>query len=58
MRLLDRVGRATIDFFEYAGGLTLLSAESVGFIVRLRIRVGETVSQARCWAFSRSSSSS
>ena len=46
MRLLDRVGRATIDFFEYAGGLTLLSAESVGFIVRLRIRVGETVSQA------------
>jgi phospholipid/cholesterol/gamma-HCH transport system permease protein len=46
MRVLDRVGRATIDFFEYAGGLTLLSAESVGFMVRLRIRLAETMSQA------------
>lgn len=46
MRFLDRFGRGTIDFFEYAGGLTLLSAESVGFMVRLRIRVLETVSQA------------
>ncbi len=46
MRFLDRFGRATIDFFEYAGGLTLLSAESVGFMVRLRIRVAETISQA------------
>ena len=45
MRLLDRVGRATVNFFEYAGGLTLLSAESVGFMVRLRIRVAETISQ-------------
>ena len=45
MRFLDRFGRATIDFFEYAGGLTLLSAESVGFMVRLRIRVAETISQ-------------
>lgn len=46
MRMLDRVGRATIDFFEYAGGLTLLSAESVGFMVRLRIRLAEAISQA------------
>ena len=46
MKLLDRFGRATIDFFEYAGGLTLLSAESVGFMARLRIRVGETISQS------------
>jgi phospholipid/cholesterol/gamma-HCH transport system permease protein len=46
MRMLDRVGQATIDFFEYAGGLTLLSAQSAGFIIRLRIRVAETVSQA------------
>lgn len=46
MRVLDRVGRATIDFFEYAGGLTLLSAESVGFMMRLRIRLAETMSQA------------
>jgi phospholipid/cholesterol/gamma-HCH transport system permease protein len=45
MKLLDRFGRATTDFFEYAGGLTLLSAESVGFIARLRIRVGETIAQ-------------
>jgi phospholipid/cholesterol/gamma-HCH transport system permease protein len=45
VRLLDRFGRATVDFFEYAGGLTLLSAESVGFMVRLRIRVAETISQ-------------
>jgi phospholipid/cholesterol/gamma-HCH transport system permease protein len=46
VRFLDRFGRATTDFFEYAGGLTLLSAESVGFMVRLRVRVAETVSQA------------
>jgi phospholipid/cholesterol/gamma-HCH transport system permease protein len=45
VRFLDRVGRATTNFFEYAGGLTLLSAESVGFMVRLRIRFAETVSQ-------------
>ncbi|MFY9630107.1 MAG: ABC transporter permease [Candidatus Cybelea sp.] len=45
MRLLARVGRATNDFFEYTGGLTLLSAESAGFLFRLRIRVGETISQ-------------
>jgi phospholipid/cholesterol/gamma-HCH transport system permease protein len=45
VRLLDRFGRATTDFFEYAGGLTLLSAESLGFMGRLRIRVAETISQ-------------
>lgn len=45
MRLLDRFGRATAGFFEYTGGVTLLSAESVGFMARLRIRVGETISQ-------------
>jgi phospholipid/cholesterol/gamma-HCH transport system permease protein len=45
VRLLDRFGRATINFFEYTGGVTLLSAESLGFIARLRIRAGETVSQ-------------
>ena len=45
MKMLDRVGRATQNFFEYAGGLTLLSAESAGFMVRLRIRLAETVSQ-------------
>ncbi len=45
MRLLDRVGQATTNFFEYAGGLTILSAETVGFMARMRIRVGETISQ-------------
>ncbi|MFY9664846.1 MAG: ABC transporter permease, partial [Candidatus Cybelea sp.] len=45
MKALDRVGRATANFFEYAGGLTLLSAESIGFMARFRIRAGETISQ-------------
>jgi phospholipid/cholesterol/gamma-HCH transport system permease protein len=43
--MLDRFGRATTNFFEYAGGLTLLSLESASFLVRLRIRFAETVSQ-------------
>ncbi|MEO6834819.1 MAG: ABC transporter permease [Candidatus Tumulicola sp.] len=43
--MLDRVGRATLNFVEYAGGLTLLSVESAGFMVRLRIRFAETISQ-------------
>jgi phospholipid/cholesterol/gamma-HCH transport system permease protein len=46
VNLLDRVGRATVAFFEYAGGLTMLSLESVGFLVRLRVRIVETVAQA------------
>jgi phospholipid/cholesterol/gamma-HCH transport system permease protein len=45
VRVLERFGRATTSFFEYAGGLTLLSVESVGFMARLRIRVAETISQ-------------
>lgn len=45
MRILDRFGRATTNFFEYAGGVTLLGAESLSFMARLRIRVGETISQ-------------
>jgi phospholipid/cholesterol/gamma-HCH transport system permease protein len=45
VRLLDRFGRATTDFFEYAGGVTLLGAESLGFMARLRIRVAETITQ-------------
>lgn len=45
MRILARVGRATNDFFEYAGGVTLLTTESLGFLVRLRVRVAETMSQ-------------
>jgi len=46
VKVLDRFGRATIDFFEYAGGLTMLSLESAGFMVRLRVRIAETISQA------------
>jgi phospholipid/cholesterol/gamma-HCH transport system permease protein len=45
VRLLERFGRATFNFFEYAGGLTILSAETAGFMVRLRIRLAETISQ-------------
>ncbi|HTA39753.1 MAG TPA: ABC transporter permease [Candidatus Acidoferrales bacterium] len=45
MKILDRFGRATTDFFDYAGGLTMLAAESAGFIVKLRIRFIETISQ-------------
>ncbi|HYK53499.1 MAG TPA: ABC transporter permease [Candidatus Eremiobacteraceae bacterium] len=43
--MLDKVGRATTDFFDYAGGLTLLTFESAGFIARARVRIKETLSQ-------------
>jgi phospholipid/cholesterol/gamma-HCH transport system permease protein len=46
MRLLDDVGRGTLGFFEYAGGVAQLSAESTTFIGRMRIRVAETLAQA------------
>ncbi len=39
------MGARPSSFFEFAGGLTLLSAESVGFVARLRIRAAETISQ-------------
>ena len=45
MKVLDRIGRATIYFFEYAGGIVILAGESAGFLVRLRIRFLETVNQ-------------
>jgi len=45
VKVLDRVGRATTEFFEYAGGLTLLGVESAGFLVRMRVRVAETLAQ-------------
>jgi phospholipid/cholesterol/gamma-HCH transport system permease protein len=46
MSVLDELGRETNGFFSYAGGATLLLAETAGFIARLRIRVKETISQA------------
>lgn len=45
MRMLDKVGRATTEFFEYAGGLTTLTFESAGFVARLRVRFAETLAQ-------------
>ena len=45
MKVLERIGERTNDFFEYAGGLTLLTGDATGYIVRLRVRVGETISQ-------------
>jgi phospholipid/cholesterol/gamma-HCH transport system permease protein len=46
MNVLDEVGRDTTRFFNYAGGVTELVAESATFIGRLRIRVRETIDQA------------
>ena len=46
MKVLDDVGQGTIDVFGYAGGVAELGAEAASFIVRLRIRVGETFDQA------------
>ncbi|HET9030604.1 MAG TPA: ABC transporter permease [Candidatus Aquilonibacter sp.] len=45
MKILDRFGRATIDFFEYFGGIVMLAGESAGFLLRLRIRFIETINQ-------------
>jgi len=46
MNVLDEVGRDTAGFFNYAGGVTNLVAESATFIGRFRIRVRETLDQA------------
>lgn len=43
--MLDRVGRSTIGFFEYAGGIVILAGESTSFLMRLRIRFLETITQ-------------
>jgi phospholipid/cholesterol/gamma-HCH transport system permease protein len=44
--MLDDVGRGTIGFLEYAGGVAALSAEAGTVLGRLRIRIGETFAQA------------
>ena len=46
MKALEDIGRGTTDFFEYAGGVASLSAESGSFIGRMRVRVAETFAQA------------
>ena len=43
--MLDRVGQATTDLLEYAGGVTMLAGESGTFLMRMRIRFIETISQ-------------
>jgi phospholipid/cholesterol/gamma-HCH transport system permease protein len=45
VKMLDRFGRATTDFFEYAGGLMMLASDSTGFLVKMRIRFIETINQ-------------
>ncbi|TAM85905.1 ABC transporter permease [bacterium] len=46
MNALESLGRLTIRFLEYAGGVAALAAEAAGFIVRLRVRIVETINQA------------
>ena len=46
MNVLEEVGRDTVGFFTYAGGVANLIGESATFIGRLRIRVRETIDQA------------
>ena len=45
MKSLEDVGKATNNLFEYAGGVAMLGGETLGFIVRLRIRFAETLKQ-------------
>jgi len=45
VKSLEDVGKATTNLFEYAGGVTILGGETLGFIVRLRIRFAETLKQ-------------
>jgi phospholipid/cholesterol/gamma-HCH transport system ATP-binding protein len=46
MKVFEDFGRGTIGFFEYAGGIASLTAESGYYIGRLRISVAETTNQA------------
>jgi phospholipid/cholesterol/gamma-HCH transport system permease protein len=46
MKVLQEVGRGTLGLFDYAGGITELSADAGGSVATLRIRFGETVAQA------------
>ena len=45
MKMLDRFGRATTGFLEYAGGLAILASQAGTFIGRVRIRFLETINQ-------------
>ncbi len=46
MNVLERIGERTQAFFEYAGGLAQLGGSTATFVGKLRIRVGDTISQA------------
>jgi phospholipid/cholesterol/gamma-HCH transport system permease protein len=46
VRVFEDVGRGTIGFLDYAGGVATLAGEAGSVIARLRIRVGETFAQA------------
>ena len=46
MKVFDEVGRGTVNVFAYAGGVAELLADSLRFIVSLRIRLRETLDQA------------
>ena len=46
MKVFDEVGRGTTNVFAYAGGVAELLADSLRFIVALRIRLRETLDQA------------
>jgi phospholipid/cholesterol/gamma-HCH transport system permease protein len=46
MSFFDALGRRTISVLEDAGGIATLIGDSSSFIVRLRIRFAETISQA------------
>jgi phospholipid/cholesterol/gamma-HCH transport system permease protein len=46
LRPLEDIGRGATSVLEYAGGLALLTAESAGFVLRMRVRFKETMAQA------------
>lgn len=51
MKMLEDFGRGTNSFFEYAGGITKLSGETIGFIGRAKIRLAETLNQSYLLGF-------
>lgn len=46
MKVLEDVGRSTLGFFDYAGGIAELTADAGTSVASLRVRFGETVAQA------------
>jgi phospholipid/cholesterol/gamma-HCH transport system permease protein len=46
MKVLEDVGRGTLGLFDYAGGIAELFTDAVASVATLRVRIGETISQA------------